>query len=722
MRTRRGRALAGLATVVASTAVAGGVVAATQSSDEAALAPSRQCRRAAASRSGSTRLLAKMTIDEKLQQIQLLSDGQINDADARSGVGGVFSLVRPGDDQPLPARWRSRSRACASRSCSPTTRSTASGRSSRSRSARRAASIPASRPHDHKIGARESAAVGLKQIYSPMVDVSHEPRWGRISEAGGEDPYLNSVFAAARVKARAGQRLQRARQGRHERQALRRLRPARGRPRLQHDRHVRAAAAQPLPAAVQGRDRRRRGHRDVLVQRDQRRPGLRQPASSRPTCSSSEWGFDGFIESDYTAVAELRACPPKIPTTGSCGHGVAADGPDAAALALNAGTDSEMVSTNIRDYGKQLLAQGRISMARIDDAVRRILRVKFRAGLFEHPYVDPAKAESGAAAARRRRGRAQGGGPLDGAAQERRRAATLPLSTDEEDRGDRPAGDRPARHARPVVGPRASTRTPSPSSTASRRRARDDDVTPRAARSPTRSRRTTRRRTSAAPTPASTRRSPPREAADQVVLALGESRGQSGEAASRSEIDLPGQQEELIAAHQGDRQAVRGRAVQRPAADARAASSTTRRRSSRRGSPASRPATRSPTSLFGKVNPGGKLPVSFPRRVGQVPIYYNHEPTGRPCDADVEVQLALPRHPELRPAVRVRLRPQLQQVRDLEPAAERVEGVLAREAHGLGRRDRTSRDRRATRWCSSTSTTRWRASPSRSAGCAGSSA
>ena len=117
-----------------------------------------------------------------------------------------------------------------------------------------------------------------------------------------------------------------------------------------------------------------------------------QPGCANPHIETDilkkEWGFDGFIESDYTAVAELRACPPKNPDEGPCGHGVAADGPSAGALALNAGTDSEMVSTNIRDNGKQLLSTGQISMRRLDDAVRRILRVKFRAGLFDNPYVD----------------------------------------------------------------------------------------------------------------------------------------------------------------------------------------------------------------------------------------------------------------------------------------------------------------------------------------------
>ena len=75
------------------------------------------------------------------------------------------------------------------------------------------------------------------------------------------------------------------------------------------------------------------------------------------------WDFDGFVEADWAAVAEMRACPPVNPDSGDCGHGVAADGPDAAALALNAGMDSEMTSTFFRDFGQQLLSQGRISMS-----------------------------------------------------------------------------------------------------------------------------------------------------------------------------------------------------------------------------------------------------------------------------------------------------------------------------------------------------------------------
>ena len=115
---------------------------------------------------------------------------------------------------------------------------------------------------DHRIGAFESAAVGIKQIYSPMVDVSHEPRWGRIVEAAGEDPYLNSVMAAvARLAAR------RAATTRAPDKVVTSVKHfvAYGQPESGRDYNTtdmsRAAAAELLPAAVQGRDRRRRGHR-----------------------------------------------------------------------------------------------------------------------------------------------------------------------------------------------------------------------------------------------------------------------------------------------------------------------------------------------------------------------------------------------------------------------------------------------------------------------------
>ena len=118
-------------------------------------------------------------------------------------------------------------------------------------------------------------------------------------------------------------------------------------------------------------------------------------------------GLRRVHRSDYTAVAETRASPRRTPDEGSCGHGTAANGPQAAANALMAGTDSEMVSTFIRDYGRRLLRRHQITMARLDDAVRRILRVKFRAGLFDHPYVDQAAATDPDSSPRRDRAAAR---------------------------------------------------------------------------------------------------------------------------------------------------------------------------------------------------------------------------------------------------------------------------------------------------------------------------
>jgi beta-glucosidase len=629
MSTRRGRALAGLAALVASTALAGGVVAATQSSDEAALAPSR----GAADRGVERRveaLLRKMTMDEKLNQIQLLSDGQIKDhpEEANKPVGGVFSLTDPVLINKFQHEAVDHSRLHIPilfaydtihgyRTVFPIPLGAASSFD------------PGVATADHKFGARETAAVGIKQIYSPMVDVSHEPRWGRISEAGGEDPYLNSVFAAARVKAAQGNNYA------APDKVITSVKhyAAYGQPEGGRDYNTTDMSEQrlrnlylpPFKAAVDA-------GADTAMCSFNAISGVPGCANKRLETDvlKREWGFDGFIESDYTAVAELRACPPKNPDSGSCGHGVAADGPDAAAQALNAGTDSEMVSTNIRDFGKQLLAQGRISRARIDDAVRRILRVKFRAGLFEHPYVDVTKAESAqlkpdaVAAARKAAGRSMVLLKNDGS------PPTLPMSTSKKTAVIGPLGN----SGHDMLGPWwGQGKDENAVTVYDGIKAQDPQTT------------FTQGCTLGHKEPPDN--TPAQEcdddsgfgpavaaaaAADQVVLALGESREMSGEAAARSEIDLPGKQEELIRRIKATGKPFvvvlfNGRALTLEGVvdDSPAILEA--------WFPGVQAGNAVADVVFGKVNPGGKLPVSFPRRVGQVPIYYNHEPTGRPCDA-----------------------------------------------------------------------------------------
>src|SRR3954447_6798466 len=369
--------IAGLAVVALVPALAGGVAASDQPSDEAAV----QATRTAASQTLEKRvndLLGRMSLQEKLEQLQLLSDGQVTDADAKAGVGGVFSLVDPVKINHLQHVAVEQSRLHIPilfaydtihgyRTVFPIPLATASSFD------------PKVAYDDARFGARETAAVGIKQVYSPMVDVSHEPRWGRIAEGNGEDPYVGSVYAAARVKGDQGSSYAAPDKVAASVKHL----VAYGQPEGGRDYNttdmsesrLRNLYLPPFKAAIDA------GSDTVMCSFN--------AINGVPGCANShtetdilkhEWGFDGFIESDYTAVDELL------------NHGVAGTGCQAAALALNAGTDMEMVSHNYRDCGAQLLASGAISMARINDAVRRILRVKFRAGLFDHPYVDPAHA------------------------------------------------------------------------------------------------------------------------------------------------------------------------------------------------------------------------------------------------------------------------------------------------------------------------------------------
>jgi beta-glucosidase len=626
MRRFRFRASVVLPVLALVLAAAGGVVAGTQSGDEQALQPTRQEADRGIERRVDA-LLAKMTLQEKLEQVQLLPDFLVTDQEVRNGLGSVLSVTDPVQINRLQHIAVEQSRLHIPmlfafdtihgfRTIFPIPLGAASSFD---------AQVAVD---DARIGARESAAVGLKQTYAPMVDVSHEPRWGRIAEGAGEDPYLGAVMAAARVKGAQGSDYSAP----DKLVASPKHFAAYGQPEGGRDYNTTDMSTQrlwnlylpPFKAAVDA------GADTVMCSFN--------AINGVPGCGNhqtltdilkGEWGFDGFVEADWAAVAEMRACPPVNPDSGDCGHGFAADGPDAAAKALNAGLDSEMTSTLIRDFGAQLLAQHQISMPRLNDAVRRILRVKFRAGLFEHPYVEVSKA--GAAQLR-----------PDAVAAARKDAArsmvllkndhsTLPLDPAKNTAVIGPLGD--DGHA--MLGPWWGT-------------GRDQDaVTPLNGIKAQSSGTTTFVQACSLPHTEPPQYDPAADcpagpgfdqavaaanAADQVVLALGESREMSGEAASRTTLDLPGDQQQLI-----DRIKATGKPFVvvlfngRPLTLQKVAASSPAILEA--WFPGVQAGNAVADVLFGKVNPGGKLPVSFPVSLGQLPIYYNHEPTGRPCDA-----------------------------------------------------------------------------------------
>ena len=567
-------------------------------------------------------LVRRMTLQEKLDQLTLLSDSQINAAEAAKPVGAVFSLTDPKliDHYQQIAVQQSRlhipilfayDTIHGFRSIFPIPLATGSSFD------------PSVAQADGSIGAAESTVVGLKQIYSPMVDVSHEPRWGRISEAAGEDPYVNSVMAAARVKGDQGNDTSAS----NKVLASVKHYVAYGQPESGRDYNTTDMSLArlwnfylpPFKAAIDA------GAQTAMCSFNALNavPGCADHYTETQVLKR-QWGFDGFIESDYTAVAELRSCPPVNPDSGPCGHGVAADGPTAAQIALNAGTDMEMVSTNFRDFGGQLVASGRVPMSRIDDAVRRILRVKFRAGLFDHVsfnHTDNRQTpipDAYRAAARK-------------AAQEsmvllKNDNATLPFNPAKRTAVIGPLGESSHDMLGPwwgqgrdqdAVSPYDGIRAQSPNATytAGCTLSHSDLYDPAGECATV---------DTAAVTAAATN-------ADQVILTLGETREMSGEAEARSNLDLPGQQQQII-----DAVRATGKPFAvvlfngRPLTLAHVADASPAILEAWFGGIEAGDAVAD--AVFGKINPGGKLPVDFPVNVGQVPIYYNHEPTGRPCD------------------------------------------------------------------------------------------
>jgi len=466
---------------------------------------------------------------------------------------------------------------------------------------------PAAAERSASIAAAEARAAGVHWTFAPMVDIARDARWGRIVEGSGEDPYLGSMMSRARV---------RGFQGRDYSAIDKVLACAKhwvgygaaeaGRDYNTTDMSeytLRQTYFPPFKAAVdEGVGTFMSAFNDLN--------GV--PSSANPFTLTKvlrgEWKFDGFVVSDYTSVQELMQ------------HGVAANESEAARLALNAGVDMEMVSRLYNQNGPQLLRTGQVSQATIDEAVRRILRIKFRLGLFDHPYADESRERSvifsqkNLAAAREIAARSivllkneRETLPLSKSVKSI--AVVGPLADDQEDLLGSWTGDGKAADAVTLL---AGIKTKVPS--AKINYAKGCEITGDSTQGFNEAVHVARE-------------------SDVVIVAVGESAAMSGEASSRASLDLPGKQMDLVKALQATGKPVivvlmngRPLTINWIAENAPAILET--------WFAGTQGGNAIADVLFGDVNPGGKLPVTFPRAVGQEPLYYNHMNTGRPPDAN----------------------------------------------------------------------------------------
>ncbi|HET7840010.1 MAG TPA: beta-glucosidase BglX, partial [Terriglobia bacterium] len=483
------------------------------------------------------------------------------------------------------------------------------------------------------VAAREAASRGILWTFTPMVDIARDPRWGRIVEGAGEDPYLGAAMARAQVRGFQG-------------------------PYIGSPGHILACAKHfaGYGAADGGRD-----YDSSYVPEDQmwnvylppfhaaEEAGVATfmsaymdlndvPATGNKWLLQdvlrNTWGFQGFVVSDAFSVRSLMT------------HGFARDVPDAGFRAFTAGVNMDMASGTYLASLPQFVKDGKISASQIDDAVRPILAMKIRLGLFEHPYVDEAKAaevrkspgdvELARAAAIQTMVllRNEGGllplkkniasiavigpladspndtngswtvegGPLDSTGAKPILAVTVLAGIRNKLGPSVPINYAPGPEIRrtiPSPFERFLNPHPKPPETAEQAKAAFDKAVETARKS------------------------------DAVVMVLGELGNMSGEAASRATLDLPGRQEQLLEAI-----VALGKPVVlvlmngRPLNISWAAEHVPAILEA--WYPGSQGGNAVADVLFGDANPGGKLPISWPRGVGNVPFYYAHNLTQEP--------------------------------------------------------------------------------------------
>jgi beta-glucosidase len=478
---------------------------------------------------------------------------------------------------------------------------------------------PAAIERSARISATEAAAAGIHWTFAPMVDISRDARWGRVMEGAGEDPYLGSLIAAARVRGFQGNDLAAldtiaacvkhyAAYGLAE--AGRDYNP------VDTSEHtLRDVVLPPFKAAVDA------GVATVMNSFNEI-SGMPATASVQlqREILKGEWSFKGFVISDYGSIAEL------VP------HGIVKDLGDAAHAAITAGSDMDMESRAYVAHLVRLVKEGRVDEKLVDDAVRRVLRVKFRLGLFDDAYrysdaerekkalLAPAHLEAARDVARKSIVLLKNDKNVLPLSKEVRSIAVIgPLAADK----DTPLGSwRGQGQTNSAVslleGIKAAV---SPKTRVVHAEGAKLTVGKRDFGS-----HLTFNTTDRSGFPAAIRAA---KSADVVVIAVGEDALQTGEGRSQVDIGLKGLQDELLReVHKANRNVVVVLMNGRPLViNWIAENAVAIVEAWHLGSEAGNAIA---DVLFGDYNPSGKLPISFPRHVGQLPLFYNHRSTGRP--------------------------------------------------------------------------------------------
>lgn len=456
-----------------------------------------------------------------------------------------------------------------------------------------------------RVAAIEASSVGIRWTFAPMIDIARDPRWGRIAEGCGEDTYLTSVMGAAMVRGFQGHALSDpasiaacpkhfvgygAAEGGRDYAST-----------FIPERLMRNVYLPPFEAAA------RAGAATYMVSfNDNDGVPSTGNAFTLKQVLRDEWGFDGFVVTDWASATEMVA------------HGFAADSKEAALKAVQAGIDMEMVSYSFVRHLPELIAEGKVKQSVIDNAVRNILRIKYRLGLFDHPYPDGQQppvmyAEAHLAAAKK--------AAVESAILLKNDKETLPLTGKVKTIAIvGPLADAPYEQLGTWVfdGEKTHTQTPLQAIRETAGNKVQVIYEPGLAYSRDKNRAGIARAAAAA------------ARADVVLAFVGEESILSGEAHCLADLNLVGAQSELIAAvARTGKPVVTVVMAGRPLTIGKEADLSAAVLYNFHPGTMGGPAIAD--LLFGKEAPSGKTPVTFPKTAGQIPVYYAHNNTGRPA-------------------------------------------------------------------------------------------